>query len=648
MLSYALWQELGADPKIIGKPLLLGSNPRTVVGVMPQGFWFPDPRTRIWTAAQMNPENRVGSYTLIGRLSSGQSFEKMGPPLNLLTQRLAQNFRYPDPQWDRTKKPSVTPVRDVLIGDVRPALLATLASMGIILIIACGNVTSLILGQADARATEIAVRAALGANHWRLIQQLVMECLLIGLLAGVVGALLAVTGFKVLVESLPLGSLVDNVRLDWTVVSASVLSALGAAVLASIIPGITVWRRGALQSAISATRVGGVRPRGGRVESVLVIAQTALVVVLVAGAGLLIRSVANLGSVHPGLEVEGIAVIDAVAPSRFNGEERRRSIEALIASLNELPDVTSVAAGHRLPLAGFGDNWGISVRGRPPLNASTAFRIVTADYFTTMRMPIRRGRNFEVGDREGSQRVVIINQAAADKFFPGEDPIGHVLETFEGGERIVGVVGNALEAGLTDGAVAARYMLYNHVDSDSVQTGVSFVLRTNASDRMASLLSAARSTISQEKFAIQRTTTMADNFDRAMGPTGQVVTLVSLLGSLALFLGAAGVYGVIWHYVVRRSRDYAIHIALGQQPSHVFLQVVGRGAGLVAAGSLAGIGAAGLVTRFRSPLLYGVDPTDTLTMSAAVVILLLVGMAAAIIPARSASATDPAAVLRQD
>lgn len=645
VLSHSLWQELGADPNLVGKPLRFGGIARTVIGVMPRGFWFPSPKTRIWTNTPMNPQNRSGQYSLLGRLAEGQSFENMQGALKGLTQRLAQNFNYPDPQWDRTRNPTVTPARDVFVGDVRPGLLATLAAMGVILLIGCANVTSLILGQVDARTTEIAVRAALGANRQRLIQHLVIESLLIGLLAGGCGAAFAAIGFEVLVASLPLDAMAETVRLDWTVFWVSMLASLAAAVTVSIIPGVALWRSGRLQPAIATARTDSVGARGGRLEGGLVVAQTALAVLLVAGAGLLIRSVANLRALDPGLNVEGVAVIDAVMPTRFTGDERRRAIKAMLPSLDALPGVTSVAAAQKLPLTNFGDNWGIAVRGRPALNASTAFRMVTADYFTTMGIPILSGRNFGPGDREGSEPVVIINKALADKFFPGEDPIGQVLQTVNEGERIIGVAGNAREAGLTDGPVPARYMLYDHVPA---QARVLFVLRTDDTDQMAALLAAARSTVAQEKqFAVQETTTMSTIFEQAMGPTGRLVSLLSLLGVLALILGAVGVYGMSWHYVVRRSRDYGIRIALGEQPSRVFWQVVCRGAALVAAGSAIGVAAAFGVTRLLFSLLYGVGPADPLAMSAAVLILMLVGIVAALVPARRASQTDPAAMLRQ-
>ena len=648
VLSHSLWQELGSDPNIVGKPLQLGGLTRTVVGVMPRGFWFPSPTTRIWTAAQMNPQNGSGRYTLVGRVAPGHTLDNMDGPLQALTQRLADNFPYPNPQWDKRRNPSVTPAREFFVGDVRPALVATFAAMAVILLIACANVASLMLGQVDARATEIAVRAALGANRQRLVQQLVIESVLVGLLAGIVGAALALVGFEVLLQSLPLGALAENARLDWTVFWASMAAALAAAVLVAIVPGIALWRGSNLQSTISTTRTGGVGTRGGRLEGTLVVAQMALAVLLAAGAGLMIRSVANLRAIDPGLQVDGLAVLDATMPTRLTALERRQAINEVLPALRALPGVTAVAAAQKIPLRGSGDNWGLNIIGRPAPNATTAFRMVTPDYFTTMGIPVRSGRVFDPSDREGSERVVVVNEALAAKFFPGENPVGQLLRTFdEAGERIVGVVGNAAEARLTDQAVPARYMIYEHVPP--VWHQVSFVLRTSGEGNAAAVLDAARSTIAREgrQLAVQQTTTMRNIFDLAVGPAGQVVTLLSLLAGLALVLGAVGVYGVISHYVTRRSRDYGICLALGLQPARIVRQVVGRGAILVAVGGAIGIVAALAATKVLATLLYGVESTDPVAMAGAVAVLLLVGVIAAFVPARRASLTDPAVVLRQ-
>jgi predicted permease len=313
ILSHSLWQELGSDPEIIGKPLRIGGAARTVIGVMPRGFWFPSPQTRIWAAAQLSAQNRSGIYTLVGRIADGASMDSMHAPVRTLANALGARFTY-SPAWDKTKAPAITPVREFFVGDLRPSLVATFAAVIVILIMACGNVAALMLGQVDARATEMAVRAALGAHRRRMVQQLIIEALLVGALAGAAGAALAAAGFELLVTSLPLGALADNAGLDWTVLWAAMLAALTAAAVLAIVPGIALWRGSSLRATMATMRNGGVSARGGRLEGGLVIAQVALAVLLASGAGLLIRSVTNLRGIDPGVRTDGVAIVDAVMP----------------------------------------------------------------------------------------------------------------------------------------------------------------------------------------------------------------------------------------------------------------------------------------------------------------------------------------------
>jgi predicted permease len=642
-----LWRDLGSDAQIVGKPLMLGGVSRTVVGVMPPGFWFPSPATTIWTPAQMNPTNRSGRYTLVGRVAAGHDVERMDGPLQALTARLRASFQYPDPEFDRSRNPSIEPVREFLVGDLRPSLLATLAAIAAILLIASANVASLMLGQLDAGATEFGVRAALGATRHRLVQQLAVEALVIGVAAGMAGTLLAASGFHLLVAALPLGALGETVTLDWTVFWAAMLAALLAATAVAVAAGIALWRSSSLKSTLSHARTAGRGARGGRLEDALVVTQIALGVLLAAGAGLLLRTVTNLHGIDPGLRPDGIAVVDATMPGRLTVDERRRAIVSVLPALEAMSGVTSVAAAQKLPLRGSGDNWTLTITGQPAANASTAFRMVTHDYFRTLGIPVLRGRDFDASDRDRTEPVVVINEALAERFFRGVDPVGQRLGSFDGpGERIVGVVGNAAEAELTDAAVPARYMLFQHVPI--VYNQVSFVIRTGTMEP-AAVLRDVRSTIAREspQLVIRETTTMANILELAVGPAARVVTLVSILAGLALVLGAVGVYGVISHSVLRRSREFGIRLALGQQPALIIRQVTGQALALVALGGTIGLALALLASRLLVALLYGVEPTDPIAMAGAVLVLLLVGMLAAMIPARRASLTDPAMVLRQ-
>ena len=648
VLSHGMWQELGGEASILGSRLPLGGVPHTVIGVMPRGFWFPNPETRLWTAARLDPENGSGIYTLVGRVAGSERIDHMEGPLGALAASLGRRFQYPA-QWDKTRSPSITPLREYLVGNLRPSLLATLAAMGLILLMACVNVAALMLGQVAGRSTELAVRTALGAGRQRLLQQLVLESLLIGGLAGTAGALLAVAGFKVLAGALPLGELAQTARLDWTLFWAAIAVALLAAAAIAVVPGVVLWR-GNLQGSIATTRTGGLSGRGGRLDGGLVVAQIALAVLLAAGAGLLLRSVAKLRAIDPGFKVGGVAVIDAAMPTQLSSDERRRVVLDVLPALRALPNVRAVAATQKIPLRGSGDSWGIEIEGKPELeDGTTFFRIVTHDYFQALGVPLRRGRLFLPTDRAGTERVVVINEALAAKYFPGEDPIGRVVSTGfdDRGERIIGVVGNMAEANLADAAAPARYMLYEQIPYASSE--VSFVLSTASAEGVPGLLQAGRSTLQREsrQLAVQRAVAMESVFEEALGAPRQIATLLSILAGLALLLGAVGVYGMISHFVTRRAREYGIRIALGLAPVRVVSLVMGRGIRLVGLGSVIGIVAALLLTRLLSSLLYGVGAADPKALAGAVLALLLVGALAAFVPARRASRTDPASVLRQ-
>jgi putative ABC transport system permease protein len=648
VLSYGLWQELGGDPSIVGRQLRLGGQARTIVGVMPRGFWFPSPSIRMWNAAPLRPDNQSGNWTLIGRIADGTSVAHMEGPLAAIAAELGRNYKYP-PSWDKTKAPAVTPLREFLVGDVRAGLLATFAAMGLILLIACVNVSALMLGQVSGRTGELAVRTALGAARQRLVQQLVLESLIVGLLAGAAGAALAAAGFGVLLRSLPLGALAETTSLDWTVLATSIVVAMIAASAIALIPAVALWRSD-LQSTIATARAGGISGRGGRLEGGLVVAQIAVAVLLAAGAGLLLRSVSNLRGINAGVRVDNVAVVDITMPAQFTQEQRHRAVLDMVPTLRALPGVRAVAAAERIPLRGSSDNWGMQIKGKPDVTgAVTAFRMITDDYFGTMGIAVRRGRGFVAADTRSTARLVVINEALAAKYFPGEDPIGRYLETFDDrGERIIGVAANVAENTLIDPPVPARYMLYEHVPF--MMPATTFVLSGASAEDVPRLLAAARAVIQRDggsRAALERTLSMASVFDDAVGAPGRLATLLSLLAGLALLLGAIGVYGMISHFVTRRVREYGIRLALGLPPGRVVSLVLGRGLRLVGIGSAVGIVAALALTRLLSSLLYGVGAADPGVLAGAVAILLVAGAFAAFIPARRASRTDPAFVLRQ-
>ena len=647
VLSYGLWEELGGSPAVIGSRITLDGAPRTVVGVMPRGFWFPDPSVRIWLAKPLNPQGRNGSFSMVGHVAPGQDIRALAAPLARITATLGERFEYPE-QWDLTRNPVVTPIRDALLGSMQPALVATFVAMALILLIACANVAALMLGQIEGRATEMAVRSALGASRRRLMQQVIIESLLLGVGAGLLGALLAVAGFRILAQSLPIGAWAESAAFDGSMFVAALVLALLAVLLVVLVPSISLWR-GDLRDALHRSRTGGIQGRGSRMEQGLVVAEVALAMLIASGAALLVRSVSNLYAIDPGTETDGIAIVDLVSNPNIAARERRQHIEAVVTAVSELPGIKAAAATMKLPLRGGGDNVGITIEGRPDLpQTSTFFRVVTANYFETMGIRLREGRGFDIADRGTGDLVVIINQALADKYFPGENPIGRrVGGGFGGSWRIIGVVEDVAEGKLTDDPAPARYYLAGQAPWFG-SAGV-LAIRTTDPDNAAAVLDAARRTVqaAAPQLAVQGTTTMSRVFDRAVGPARQIMTLLALLSSLALLLGAIGIYGVISHFVTRRKRDWAIRVALGLPGSRVVAMIVRQGVALVAIGIV--LGAVGTVAlgRVLASFLFEVSAVDPIAFAAASGALLAIGVAAALMPAWRAGMVDPAGVLRE-
>ena len=647
VLSYGLWQELGGTPAVVGTRITLDGAPRTVVGVMPRGFWFPDPAVRIWMARPLNPEGRNGSYTLVGHVAPGQNIHALQAPLARITAMLGERFDYPE-QWDLTRNPVVTPIRDALLGSMRPALVATFVAMALILLIACANVAALMLGQIEGRATEMAVRSALGASRRRLVQQVIIESLLLGLGAGLAGAGLAVAGFKLLAQSLPIGAWAESATFDGTLFVAAMAIAVLAVLLVVLVPSISLWR-GDLRDALNRSRTGGIQGRGSRLEQGLVVAEVALAMLIASGAALLVRSVSNLYAIDPGIETDGVAVVDLVSSPTITSRDRRLLVEAATTAVSELPGVRSTAATMKLPLRGGGDSFGITIEGRPDLPpTSTFFRIVTANYFETMGLRLREGRVFDIADQSTGELVVVVNQALADKYFPNENPIGRrVGGGFSGAWRIIGVVENAAEGKLTDDPAPARYYLAGQ--APWFGSAAVLAIRTTDPDNAAAILDAARRAVqgAAPQLAVQGTTTMSRVFDQAVGPARQIMTLLALLSTLALILGAIGIYGVISHFVARRKRDWAIRVALGLPGSRVIALILRQGIALVAAGIVLGAVGTAALGRVLASFLFGVSSVDPLAFAAASAALLAIGVAAAFVPAWRAGSVDPANVLRE-
>lgn len=646
VISHSLWRQLGGDPEIVGQRIELAGEARTVTGVMPEGFWFPDPSVQVWLAQHLDPESQSGNFVLVGRMPPGMGVSALAGELEHITTLLADRFEYPE-QFDKTRDAELIPIRDYLVGRVRPALLAMLAAMGLLLGVASVNVAALMLGQVDVRGTELAVRSALGAGRERLLRQILLESLVIGGLAGLVGAGMAVLGFHFLLEALPLGTLAETASLDWTLFGAAIGFALAAASAVALVPGLSLGRSD-LRGELGGSRAGGIAGRGGRLESVLVVGQVALVLLMASGAALLIRSVENMRTIDAGVETRGVAVIDIIMPGTTEPARRPLLLSEMVTSVETLPGVRSAASAQKIPLRGPGDHWGLVIEGQPDLGTvTTAFRMVTPDYFETMGIQVLSGRGMLPSDRVGGgeEGVIVINRALAERYFPDVDPLGQRV-ALDGWSRVVGVVENVAESNLTDAPVPARYMLYDHVPWIGVHHSI--VMRVAEGQSPAAILSSARRVIQSTypDVAVHQLTTMDRVFTQAIGPARQLMALLSLLGGLALALGTVGVYGVISHFVTRRRRDWGIRIALGLRPVDVVRQVVARGGMLVGGGILLGLAGFAVLGRLLSSFLYGVGTADPAALIGAAALLLSAGLFAAWIPAHRASRIDPALALR--
>ena len=647
VLSFGFWQELGSNPSIIGTRVTLDGERRTVVGVMPRGFWFPDPTVRLWLPEPLTAESRSWNSTLVGRVAPDRNLRSLQAPATELAAMLGERFEYPA-QWDKRPNPHITPVRDDVVGPLRPPLLATLAALTLILLIGCGNVAALVLGQVDTRSTEFAVRSALGARRQRLAQQLILEVLLIALVAGPLGATLAWVSFTEVTGALPLGPWAEATSPDWRVFMSAMLIATVAAVLVALIPSIALLR-GDLRPVLSRVSTRGIEGRGGRLENGLVIAQVALALMVATGAALLLRSVTNLYAVESGVRIGGGAVVDVVLRGGGNRAIRQQTLADLVTALQAIPGVHTAGAVQQLPLRGGGYRLGLSIPGRPDLKGLvTEYRIVTPGYLESIGIGVRAGRTISAVDRADVERVVVINEALAAKYFPGVDPIGKLISGDVGRpSRIIGIVADAAEARLIDAPQPVRYVPLAQMPwMDDAQ---SLVLRAARGFDETSLLEPARATIARvmPNAAVQQTTTMDRVLDTAVGPARQVVLLLSYMTALALLLGGIGVYGVIAHYASRRRRDWGIRVALGLPGSRVIAHVVSHGALLVGIGILLGImGAVGL-TRLLSSFLHGVSAIDPVAFGTAAVALLIVGVLAAFPPAWRAGRVNPLIALRE-
>ncbi len=658
VLGHSLWrQEFGADPDVLGRRVALSGEPHTVVGVMPEGFYFPTPETGLFVPLDLDPADPAyagnGWLVLTGRLRAGATDAAVQRDLERITTALGARYDYPT-EWDKTRGAYVTPLREYLFGDLRPALLLLLGAVGVLLLMACVNVAALILTKTVDRTREMSVRAALGAGRARLARQVLTESVILGLAAGAVGVLLAVAAFDLLVASLPLrDAFRETVTLDWTALLTGVLLSVVSGSLIALAPMRSLLS-GDLSSFGFGDRNSG---RGGvqasRMQRTLVFAEVLLAVVMVTGAALLVRTVGELRALELGFEPEGLVALDILLPEEQTTEvERAAYFTELLVRAEALPGVSGATLLNRLPLADGGMQASVTIPGHPDLQGAdrptALFRPLTPGGFELLGMRLVEGRTFEATDTRDAPPVAVVNETFARRVWGDEIAIGRTYRSgFALGDvLIVGVVADMAVTDLTGAPPMVGYYPW-----DQALRGEAFgILTIRASGNPTEIVPALRGLVQEldGRAAVGRVQTMDNVVDAEMAEPLRLRFFLGVFAVLGLVLGTVGVYGVVSYSVERRRAEFGIRMALGAEPARLMGTILKQGMLPVVLGVVGGTACALLASGVVARFLFEVEPTDPGSLMVAAAALLVAGGVAALLPALRASSADPASALRSD
>jgi predicted permease len=658
VVSYGFWQqELGGDPRAIGRRLEIDGAPVEVVGVMPRGFYFPSPVFRIWRPLSLDPATSSyhgnGWLVLVGRERPGVSRGERDADVQAIAKALGERFTYPD-AWDKTRGASVTPLRTYTRGAIRPAVLLLQFAVLLVLGIACANVAAHVLARTTDRTDELALRAALGAGRGRLVRQVVTESLLLSVLAGGLGAGLAAAGFHTLVARLPLGEgLEETLAVDWTLLVLAVGFSLVLGVIVALAP-VRVLLAGGLQGLGRERSAGGGRASGPRrVHNALVAAQVALAVLLVAGATIFTRSVNRLYAIDAGFEPAHVTTMNLVAPTLImSAPERAVFFEQALERMAALPGVQAAGLVTRLPLRDGGGQGTMTIEDRPDLRdgrePNAFFRSVSPGYFDAMGIGILQGRAFAAADSAGALPVGIVSASFAGRMWPGQSALGRRLQHTFGRERPwVTIVGVAEETRLTRLTGDNPLVLYVPLAQAEAPEGPVLVVKGAGAAPPVPAIRAAVHDL-DSRIAVARIETLDAVVAAAVAEPLRLRFFLSLLGVLALAIGAVGIYSVVSYSVVRRRSEIGVRLALGASPGRILTDVITGGLVPVVAGVAVGVAGALALASTVSSFLYGVTSTDAPSLAGAAAALLAAGVLAAAIPALRAGRIDPVTALRAE
>lgn len=670
ILSYSLWQRrFGGDPNVLGQTVLLNNRPRVVIGVMPRGFQFPEV-AEAWGPLALTPKQFTRTdhgLDSIARLKPGVTVEQAQAEMI----SLAASIEEQNPVTNEGLSVNVIDLRTSLVGDYKKALLILLGVVGFVLLIACVNVANLLLSRATARQKEIAIRAALGANRKRIFRQLLTESLLLGVISGALGFVLAMWGMDLLLSLIPIDiPFWMKFDLDGRVVGFTAACSLLTGFVFGTAPAFEASNPDLNETLKEGGRGAGTSGRQ-RLRSALVIGEIALSLVLLVGAGLMMRSFIGLQHVKSGIKPEGVLTLNIGLPGAKykTAEQRVGFFQQLLERVRALPSVQSAATNSGLPLSG--SNWGrsLTVEGFPVLSVGEAPMInhcvISADYFKTMGIPILKGRDFNERDRapeKGSQvavrgeaqprasnGVTIIDERLAREYWPDQDPIGKRIrfgppEDNEPWHTIVGVVGEVRHERLDASTRKSVYLPHAQVPIG----GTRLVIRTEG--RPENLIGAVRSQVKEldPDLPITRVMPMTEVVARSVWKERLYTALFGVFAAVALILATVGIYGVMSYAVTQRTREIGLRMALGAQRADVLKMVVGHGVLVTATGIGLGVAVAVALTRLMSSLLFNVTATDPITFVAVSVILAGVALTACFVPARRAAKVDPMVALRYE
>src|SRR5215213_3059411 len=651
VISYGLWQrKFGGSLDALNRKVNLGGD-TIVVGIMPPGFTYPDD-TEVWWPSGTNPaqERRDNRYmSVVTRLKPNVSIAQAQAELDTINQRLAQNYTETNSGWGVR----LTELRERLVGELRTSLLILLGAVAFVLLIACANVANLLLARAASRQKEIALRTALGASRMRVIRQLLTESVSLSLVSGVLGLALSFWLIKLLIAIIPPDTpRLNEISINWQVFGFTLGVTVLAGLMFGLVPALHTSRPNLNETLKDSGQRGADTGGRNRVGALLIVSEIALSFVLLAGAGLLIKSFMHLREIDPGFNPDNILTMRLGVPWKkyAQGEPRAQIFKQLIDQVKATPGVQSAGATLSLPLGGDTFNVGrnLVLEGHPmtPDEQSNAMYLaITPDYFQTLQIPLKAGRTFTEQDNLQNTKVVIVNETMARRLWPGESPIGRRFTIWRDEKfprEVVGVVGDTKET-LDKEAGTQMYVPYAQ---DPTWGGLSLVVRTTG--KPTALAASVREAIRNVEKGVPtyNLKTMNDVVSTSAAPRRIPMLLMSAFAGVAMLLAMLGIYSVTSYYVTQRTHEIGVRMALGAQIADVLKLVLSRAMALAAVGIAIGLAGAIAVTRYLTSLLFGVKPTDVVTFIAVAIMLALVVLVACLVPARRATRIDPLETLK--